>query len=124
MVNWEYLQNNMTEINVSNLTDPLKEPSNTLPFLLSNAETTAEGYFGLFIIMAVFFVLTFVIFDKSGDIRLNISRSILISSGFSTIVGLILIISNITSNWVHVMWFFTIFIISTISVYVLKKKGL
>lgn len=124
MVNWEYLKNNMTELNLSIIKDDFETPTDSILVLLNNVDTSSQGYFGLGIMTVVFLVLVFASFDKSGEIKLSILKSISVGSGFSTIIGLILIVSNIASSWVHVVWFFVIFVISIIGSYITKKKGL
>lgn len=124
MVNWEYLKNNMTELNLTIIKDDFANPTDSILVLLNSSDTSTQGYFGLGIMTVVFLVLVFATFDKSGEIKLSILQSISVGSGFSTIIGLILIVSNITSSWVHVVWFFVIFVISIIGSYITKKKGL
>ena len=120
-INWDSL-NNITDIviNTSELTSPA-ELTNTL---IDNADVVSEGYFGLGVMIIMFIVLLIIIFKDDNDIRMDIARSIMLSSGFTTILGVIALVLDIFSSFTHVMWFFIIFVFSLISVLFLKKKGL
>ena len=121
MVNWQYLSQNMTPLSIN--TTQLNDINNIVPILINNADTQTEGYLGLGILIIVFFILVFLSFRDDGEIRLDILRSILLSSGFCSILGVIMLVTNFISSFVHVMWFFVIFVISVIFVYNLKLKG-
>lgn len=120
-LNLEALKN-MTplEFNTSGITNP----ETTITTLISNSNTVSEGYFGLGIMILIFAVLVYVTFRQDGDIRLDISRSILFSSGITSIIGIVLLVTPIISSFIHVMWFLTIFIIMLVVVFNLKRKGL
>ena len=120
-INWDSL-NNITDIviNTSELTSPA-ELTNTL---IDNADVVSEGYFGLGVMIIMFIVLLIILFKDDNDIRMDIARSIMLSSGFTTILGVIALVLDIFSSFTHVMWFFIIFVFSLISVLFLKKKGL
>lgn len=123
MVDWNYLQN-MTTINMTNITDNLQDPTLITGALIDAADTSSEGYFGLVIMLIMFIVLLFTLFRDDGDLKIDIARSIMFSSGIVSIVGFISLTLNIFSSFTHVMWFFVIFIISIVSILFLKKKGL
>lgn len=112
---------NMTPLNLN--TTAFSSPNDIIPTMLTNANTTSDGYLGLGIMLSIFIVLVFAMFRDDGDMRLDILRSIMMSSGFVSIIGLILLVSSITTSFVHVMWFITIFIISFIFVMLLRQKG-
>lgn len=92
--------------------------------IVDNADVVTEGYFGLGVMLVVFIVLLVFIFRDDGDIRMDIARSIMLSSGFTLILGVFGLVLNIFSSFTHVVWFFILFVSSVISVLVLKKKGL
>ena len=123
MVDWNYLQN-MTTINMTNITDNLQDPTLITGALIDSADTSSQGYFGLVIMLIMFIVLLFTLFRDDGDLKIDIARSIMFSSGIVSIVGFISLTLNIFSSFTHVMWFFVIFIISIVSILFLKKKGL
>lgn len=87
------------------------------------ANSTSEGYFGLGVMIILFIFLLIITFRDDGDIRLDMIRSLLISSGFTTLFGVIGLLTNFFTSFQHVMWFGILFIISLISVYYLKQKG-
>ena len=111
----------MTPI-VFNTTD-ITNPETAIPTLITTSNDVSEGYFGLGIMIAIFIVLLYTSFRQDGDIRLDISRSILMASGFSSIVGIILLATPITSSFVHVMWFLTIFIVMVVVMFNIKRRG-
>jgi len=107
-------------INTTNLT----ESENIVPNLISSTDTASQGYFGLGVMLVVFIVLVYTLFRQDGDIRMDIIRSVLFASGFTSVVGLILLVTGLSSSFVHLMWFLSIFIITLIIVLNLKRKGL
>jgi len=92
--------------------------------IVASSNEVSGGYLGLGIMMAMFIVLVFALFRQDGDIRLDISRSLLIASGFTSILGIVMLATPLISSFVHVMWFLTIFLIMLLVVYNLKRKGL
>lgn len=124
MVDWDYLQNNMTQINFSSITNSVSDPKLVTQALIDNADTASSGYLGLGIMTITFIVFIIMLFRDDGDIKMDIARTIMLSSGFTFILGLIGLVLNIFSSFVHVMWYFVIFLLSLLSVLVLKKKGL
>ena len=122
MVNWNYLRDNITqiEINTTMLTNPYEVTRNIID--TSNEVTT--GYLGIGILLPIFLVILFFAFKSDGDIRMDITRSIMWSSGFVSIIGVIMLVSNIITSFTHVMWFLSIFIISIIAILFMKKKNL
>lgn len=122
MVNFDYLKNNMTNLTIDSTN--LNESTNIIPALISESNDVSQGYLGLGIMLGIFLVLTYTLYRQDGDIRLDILRSIMKASGFASIIGVIMVVSGITTSFVHVMWFITIFIISLLSAYQLKKKSL
>jgi pheromone shutdown protein TraB len=121
-MNYDYLLHNITELNlnVSNLTNPYEMTNN----MAQTADSASGGYLGLGIMICIFFAFVFLLFRDNGDIRMDIVRTIMFSSGFSSIVGLVLLVIGWTSSFVHVMWFLTFFAVSVVSVIFMKKKGL
>ena len=121
VINWDSL-NNVTALSFN--TSQLSNSAELTNTLVDNADVVSEGYFGLGVMMIVFIVLLVFIFKDDGDIKMDIARSIMLSSGFTTILGVVALVLDIFSSFTHVMWFFVIFVFSLISVLFLKKKGL
>ena len=120
-LNFTALQN-LTPLNFS--TANLTDVNNMVPNMINTTNASTQSYLGLGILISVFLVLVFTIFRDDGDIRMDITRSIMLSSGFCSILGIVLLISNIIGSFIHVMWFIGIFAISLVSTYMLKKKGM
>lgn len=120
-IDWESI-NNITTISIN--TSSVSNSTTIVNTLVDNADTVTKGYYGLGVMLIMFIVMLVILFRDDGDIRLDIARSIMLSSGFTIILGIISLYLNIFSSFVHVMWFFVIFVFSLISVLFLKKKGL
>ena len=121
MVNFSSL-NNLTTLTFNN--SLINNSNNMTESIINNADTVTTGYFGLGVMLITFIVLMIILFKDDGDIRMDLIRSIMISSGFVSIIGVIALYNNIFSSFVHVMWFIIIFAITLISAIFLKKKGL
>jgi len=120
MVNFSILTNvSVLDFN----TTMIENNEELLPTMINNANEQTSGYLGLAILLVVFLVLTYINFRQDDDIRLDIVRSIFISSGFSSILGIIMIVSGLITSFQHVTWFILVFLISLISVYFMKRKG-
>jgi len=99
-INWNSL-NNITDISFN--TTSLNDSAELTNTLINNADTVSQGYFGLGVMIIVFIVLLVALFKDDGDIRMDIARSILLSSGFTTKLGVIGLSLNIFSSFTHVM---------------------
>ncbi len=120
MVNLTALQNlTSLSFDTTNLTDS----QNIIPNMISNTDNITQGYFGLGIMIIVFLVLLYTTFRQDGDIRMDITRSLMLSSGFTSILGLVMIVTGFITSFVHLMWFLSIFIISIMILFNLKRKG-
>jgi len=120
-IDWNSL-NNITDITF-NLSQ-IQDSSGLTNTLIDNADVVSQGYYGLGVMIITFLIMMVILFKDDDDIRMDIVRTIMISSGFTTIIGVIGLTLNIFSSFTHVMWFFVIFVASTIAVLFLKKKGL
>ena len=120
-IDWNSL-NNITDITF-NLSQ-IQDSSGLTNTLIDNADVVSQGYYGLGVMIIMFLIMMVILFKDDDDIRMDIVRTIMISSGFTTIIGVIGLTLNIFSSFTHVMWFFVIFVASTIAVLFLKKKGL
>ena len=120
-INWSSLTN-MTAINFN--TTALSDPTEITTHLIDNADMVSEGYLGLGIMIVTFLVLLVLLYRDDGDIKLDIVRSIMLSGGFTLILGVVGLSLNIFSSFTHAMWFFIIFGCSVIAILFLKKKNL
>lgn len=112
----------MTDLtfNSTNLTDS----ENIVPNIISTADTVSQGYFGLTVMLGVFIIMFFISFKQDGDIRMDMVRSLMFASGFSSIIGTIMLVTGLSSSFVHLMWFLTTFILSILILFNLKRKDL
>ena len=102
----------------------LSDSENIVPNIISTTDTISGGYFGLAVMLGTFILLFFVTFKQDGDIRMDMMRSLMLSSGFASMIGVVMLVTGLSSSFVHLMWFLTTFMLSIILLYNLKKKGL
>ena len=120
MVNLSKLQD-LTPLEFN--TSELINPETLIPTLINTSDTVSQGYFGLVVMLGVFIMLLYTTFRQDGDIKMDILRSVMFASGFSSILGVIMLVTGLSSSFVHVMWFLTIFIISIMIIFFKKRKG-
>jgi len=114
--------NNLTTLEFN--TTAISDPTLMVDTLVTTSNEVSRGYLGLGIMVCVFIVLVFALFRNDGDIRLDIARSLQYSSGFTSIIGVVMLSTPLISSFIHVMWFLTIFVVMTVVVYNLKRKNL
>lgn len=98
--------------------------SDILPNIVANADTVTGGYFGLMIYLTMFVFLYFILAADQLFFRYDTPRALQISSGLTFILALVMVLTGFTSIFTHVMWFFLLWILTTIWVYLRNKKGL
>lgn len=105
--------------NSTNITDST-EVVNTI---VNTTDSVSGGYFGLVVMIGVFIVILFTTNRQEGDIRLDIIKSLTMASGFASIVGIVLLVSGLSSSFVHLMWFISLFMIMTLINYNVGRKN-
>jgi len=121
MVNLSALQNlPPLQINTSVLDDAA---TNLIPSMQEVAVSASDGYFTIGVLTVFFLFLVIVLFKQDESIRLPIAKTMLLSSGFTVILGVFMLLLNFSSEVQPVLWFLMIFIISTLINYILKSKG-
>lgn len=121
MVNLQWLSQNATPLEIN--TSVLGNVNTALPNMILNANTVSLGFYGLGIMIAAFVYLLIRTNSPTGAMRMDVVRSLQVSSGFVFILGFIMNISGLISSYNHVLIFFTIFCVSTIWVYYLKRSN-
>lgn len=121
MVNLNWLTQNLTNLTVNN--SLVLNAEDTIPNLVENTNILSQGYWGLGVMLVVFIVMLWITTRSDKSINLDAPRGLLVASAFSTTIGLVGIISPIFVSYVHVIWFFTIFVLSWIWLVILKKSG-
>jgi len=117
---------NLTALN--NLTNPefnttaINNSQELIHNMTNNANTTTDGYFGLIIMLLICIWLFYLMFKEDGFFRYDFIESVLISTGIITILGIVMILSDIISSWQHVMWFGIMFVIFVIAKFIVKEK--
>jgi len=92
--------------------------------IVQNANTTSEGYLGLVILTLIFLVLSYEFYRNDGDFRLDTARGILKASGWTFLLGIVLIVSDLIGDFKPVVWFGIIWLVSGIVMLFLKRKNL
>ena len=109
MVNLSALNNiPVLELNTSILDDAA---TNLIPALQETSNSASNGYFTIGVLTVFFLFLIIVLFKQDESIRLPIQKTILLSSGFTTLLGILMLILNYSSEIQPTLWFFMIFII-------------
>lgn len=94
-----------------------------IPNLITNANVQSENWYGLMIMVTLFFYMTWKLVNDQGRFRLDFIRAIVFSSGITLMVGAVMLATNITTTYNHVVWFAIIFTIAMISAWYLKTEG-
>ncbi len=114
--------NNLTEFSFNE--SIVNNSDQVLSNIVTNANTSTDGYFGLILFILIYMFLNYVLLRPDGLFRYDWVKGNVISSGVVVIIGFVSIVTGLTSNFQHVMWFVLIFIASVVSSYFLKKKNL
>lgn len=92
--------------------------------VVNNANTTSDGYLGLVILTLIFLALVYQFYRNDGDFRLDTARSLVKAGGWTFLLGIVLIISELIVDFRPVVWYGAIWLISGISLLFLKRKNL
>lgn len=121
MVNLQWLSQNATPLEIN--TSVLGNVNTALPNMIANANTVSLGFYGLGIMIAAFVYLLIRTNSPSGAMRMDVVRSLQVSSGFVFVLGYIMNISGLVSSYNHALIFFVVFCLSSIWVYYLKRSN-
>ena len=106
-------------INQTNITNP----STLVPTLITTANDVTQGYYGLGLMVAIFLVMVYTLFRDDGDNRMDITRTLMVSSGFVSVIGLTMLVTGFITSFIHVMWFIAIFMLTLIGTLLQKQRG-
>ena len=95
-----------------------------IPNLIANTNTQTDNWWGLLVMITLFFYLMWKLSDDAGRFKLDFVKSLVYSSGITMIIGATMVVTNITTTYNHVVWFGIVFTIAMISAWYLKQKGL
>ena len=120
MVNLTALQN----ISPFIINTSIVEDSDTIiPNLITNTNIQTQNWWGLLIMLVLFFYLIWKLTNDQDKFRLDFIKGLVFSSGITLIVGAVMLVTNITTTYNHVVWFGIIFTLAMISAWYLKQKG-
>lgn len=114
--------NNMTPLSIN--TTLIENQNSIIPNLIANTNTQTDNWWGLMVMASIFFYLLWNLQKESGMFKLDFIKSLVYSSGISLIIGIVMIVSDITTTFNHIIWFGIIFTFAIISTWYLKQKGL
>lgn len=120
MVNLTPLQN-ITPLIMN--TSIVEDVETIIPNLITNANTQTDNWFGLLMMIILFFYMMWKLTDQAGRFRLDFIKSTIFSSAITVIVGAVMLVTNLTTTYSHVVWFTMVFTIAAISSWMLKNKG-
>lgn len=121
MVNLAALQN-ITPLVLN--TSIVENADSIIPNLIANTNTQTDNWWGLLVMLTLFFYLMWKLSDDAGRFRLDFVKALVYSSGITMIIGATMVVTNITTTYNHVVWFGIVFTIAMISAWYLKQKGL
>lgn len=107
--------NNISTFEVN--TSLINESSTLAPNLVSNANTATNGYFGLGMLIVLFIFMMIIFMQDNEVFRFTFPQAFLGASGICTLVGIVLLVSDMISSFQHVMWFAILFLIALVVVY-------
>lgn len=112
--------NNLTPYTVNNslINDTTQIGSN----LVSNANTSTDGYFGLAILIVIFIFLIIILMSEGEVFRFAFLDALIVSSGMVTILGITLLVGNLISSFQHVILFAIVFLIAIVSKYYKNER--
>lgn len=115
--------NNITPLTINN--SLINDSSTLIPNIIENTNNMTGGYFGLGVMLVLFIVFVIMTYREDAGIRMDITRSLMFSSGLVFILGLIAVTSplGIFTSFVHVAWFGVIFVTTLLLSLIMKKKG-
>lgn len=121
MVNLQFLAN-ITPLQIN--TSVLGNVNTAVPNLIENANTVSLGFYGIGVWIAIFVYLLIRTSSQAGTLRFDTARSIMLSSGITFVFAFIMNISGLVTSYQQALWFFTVFVVSIIWVYYLKRQNL
>lgn len=122
MVNLAWMANNATPLEIN--TSVLGNVNTAIPNLISNANDVSLGYYGLGVWILIFLYLIIRTSSQAGTLRFDVARSIMLSSGITFVFAFIMNISGLVTSYQQALWFFSVFVVSIIWVYYLKRNNL
>ena len=120
MVNLTALQN-ITPFVLN--TTILEDQNEIIPNIIANTNTQTDNWWGLLIMISLFFYLMWKLSDDAGRFRFDFIKTSVYSSGITLIIGAVMLATNLTTTYNHIVWFGIVFTLAMISSWYLKQKG-
>lgn len=105
--------NNITplQLNIS----LINNSENIVSSAVSTANEVTDNYLGLGLMITFFLFMLFILYDKNDQFRQSITKSLVQSSGLTLIIGIIMIVSGLITDYRHVIWFAIIFAVAIVA---------
>ena len=107
------------EINTSLLNNATTE---IIPVMQQTANSSSDGWYTLGVLLLFFIFILIITLKINGDIRLSIAQGIMVSSGFTSVLGILMLVLDYSNTITPFLWFFLIFILSILGLQKLKSN--
>jgi hypothetical protein len=94
-----------------------------IPNLQEIANSASDGYFTIGVLVIFFLYLVITLNKKDATLRLPIQKTLQLSSGFTVILGILMLVLNFSGDVQPTIWFLMLFLISSVIIYILKTRG-
>lgn len=119
MVNYANINLTPLELNLTNITDT----TNILQNSASAADSATNGWFAIVSLFIMWIFLVYELYKDDGVIRLDFLRANIFASGVVFIMGSILVVNELITTLVPVIWFGFILLGSLIAMYFVRLRG-
>lgn len=92
--------------------------------IINIANTESSGYYGLIVMTGLFIWFLYEFMREEGMFRLDFIKAGTFASGITLVIGIMMLISELTTSYQHLIWYLLIFCIFVVSSYFMKQKGL
>jgi len=117
-MNLSNINNTPLDLNLSLFTD-----GNMVLNVADAANTTTEGYYGVFILFIFYLFILYELNKETGLSRLDLIKSSVAASGFVFIIGAVLLVAGLITALYSVIWFGLILLISLYLSFGQKENG-
>lgn len=90
--------------------------------IASNAEPASAGFFSIGVMLVLYAVLTFYLYDQEGRFRLDFPKASLYASGFALGVGIIMFSLGWVGNFRYLLWIGLIYLFSFLVAWADKER--
>ena len=107
---------NLENVQPPVINESLINGSNIVSSMINNANTTTDGLWFVWSILALWLWLIYILMRKDDIFLFDLPRTLLISSGWCLIISVGAALFTLTTNIFPLLWFSSIFFVSGIMV--------